>query len=76
LTPLTGRKAAAVLTAVVALTLAASVYVAWDAGRRGPGDGDEQERKRAFEAAMRRGNLSLYDAQYWQPVTPRGGGTP
>lgn len=76
MTTLTGRKAAAVVTALVALVLAASVYLTVKVTLPGYDSADEQARKRALEAALRRGRLSLHDAQYWRPVTPPQGDEP
>ncbi len=57
-----------VLGTVVAVAFALATYIgvrsAISAAR--PDFADEAARKKAFEAAMKKGDLSLYKAEYWR----------
>ena len=57
-----------ILFTLVAATLALAVYVGVKGILAPPAGEDEAARKRAFDAAMRKGNLSLYDAAYWREL--------
>jgi len=58
------------LAALVAVMLALAVFVGIRAAVAPPAPGaglaDEAARKKAFDAAMREGNLSLEEARYWR----------
>jgi hypothetical protein len=61
------KKANVALTVVVAACLAAAAYIGIQGiiSARAPGAADEAARKKAFEKARAKGNLSFKEAKYW-----------
>lgn len=62
-----------ILTALVTATLAFSAWLGVRGALSGGAlsdDAAEGARKKEFEAAMRRGNLSLYEAKYARTAAP------
>jgi hypothetical protein len=68
------RKIALVVLVAGAAALAAYLGVRGDGASGGAGADAAAvaERKRAFEAARARGNLSFHEAKYWRPATAAG----
>jgi hypothetical protein len=64
-----GTRAKAALALLVGLCLALAAYVGVNGVLSSrPGAADEAARKKAFEKAMARGNLSFREAEYWRPL--------
>jgi hypothetical protein len=57
---------------VVGFALAVTLTVQSLATKEASGGPSEVERKAAFEEAMRKGNLSLKDAEYWRLTESEG----
>jgi hypothetical protein len=73
------RKSSLALAVVVAACLALAVYVGIQgifAARGGSDAADEAARKKAFEEAMAKGNLSFEEAKYWRRLEPAEGEEP
>jgi len=73
------KKTNVALTLVVAACLALAAYVGVQGivAARGVSDAaDEAARKKAFEKAMAKGNLSFEEAKYWRQLEPAQGEEP
>jgi hypothetical protein len=73
------NKANVALTVIVAACLAAAAYIGVQGiiSARASGGADEAARKKAFEKAQARGNLSFKEAEYWHRLeAPAEEGTP